>query len=162
MSATKIGKNTINILKLLYFTINLHFVTSNLIFTDRKLNLSFTSSIYVAFVALECKNDSTDQNIPRLFLLYLKRNEPQTFTSVSCKHSFLQCVRYSYSLLRWIFFYVITGRHYFSWKINVNLRFFLSAMLLLSLNQCFERSPYFMRYFHNNNMMVIPKFQNKT
>ena len=53
MSATKIGRNTTNTLKLLSFTINLHFVTSNQIFTDRKLNLSFTSSIYVSFLPLE-------------------------------------------------------------------------------------------------------------
>ena len=53
LSATKIGRNTTNVLKLLYFTINLHFVTSNQIFTDRKLNLPFTSSIYVGFWLLE-------------------------------------------------------------------------------------------------------------
>ena len=38
-----------------------------------------------------------------------------------------------------LLFYVITGRHYHSWKFNVTLRLFLSAMVLLSLKQVFEK-----------------------
>ena len=41
------------------------------------------------------------------------------------------------------------------------LVYFLTAMLLLSLNCLKERSPYFMRYFHNNSTMLILMFQRK-
>ena len=53
MSATKTGGNADNILKLLFFIINLHFVTSNQLSTDRKLNLPLTSSVYFVFFPLE-------------------------------------------------------------------------------------------------------------
>ena len=53
MSATKMGENPTNILKLLFFAINLHFVTLNQISTYRKLNLPITSSIYFVFLPLE-------------------------------------------------------------------------------------------------------------
>ena len=80
MFATKIGKNTTNILKLLFFIINLHSVTSNQISIYRKLNLSLTSSIYFILLPLEIKKKTqTDQSIPCVFLLCLKRNDPQTF-----------------------------------------------------------------------------------
>ena len=39
---------------------------------------------------------------------------------------------------------------------------FLSAMLLLSLKPVFwKKSVFYMRYLHNDNMILIPKFQNK-
>ena len=53
MSATKIAQNTTNILKLLFFIINLHFVTSHQLSTYRKLNLPLTSSVYIVFFPLE-------------------------------------------------------------------------------------------------------------
>ena len=46
MFPTKIGENTTNILKLLFFIKNLLFVTSNQLSTYRKLNLHLTSSVY--------------------------------------------------------------------------------------------------------------------
>ena len=39
--------------KLLFFTLNLHFVTLNQIATYRKPNLPLTSSIYLVFLPLE-------------------------------------------------------------------------------------------------------------
>ena len=45
------------------------------------------------------KKAQTDQSMPRVFLLCLKRNDPRTFKSGSCKQSFLQCVCYWYNLL---------------------------------------------------------------
>ena len=101
VSTTKIGENTTNISKLLFFTLNLHFVTSNQISTYRKLNLPLTSSIYFIFLPLEMQNKTqTDQSMPRFFLLCLKRSDPQTFKSGSCKKSFLQCVYDWCNLLR--------------------------------------------------------------
>ena len=49
----KKDENTANILKLLFFIINLRFVTSNQLSADRKLNLPLTSSVYVFFFPLE-------------------------------------------------------------------------------------------------------------
>ena len=124
MSGTKICKKRNQYFKLQFFTINLHFVISNQKSTYRKLNLPLTSSIYfVSLTSRNAKKTRTDQSIPRVFLLCLKRNDPQTFKSGSCKNPFLQCVCYWYNLLRWMFlFYVITGRHYFSWKITLRCR----------------------------------------
>ena len=86
VSATKIGESTTDILKLLFFTINLHFVKSKLS-TYRKLNLPLTSRIYFVFLPLEMqKRTRTDQNIPLVFLLCLKRKDSQTFKSGSCKN----------------------------------------------------------------------------
>ena len=102
VSATKIGENTTNILKLLFFTTNLHFVTSNQITTYRKLDLPLTSSIYFVFLplAMQKKKIQTDQSVAHVFLLSLKRNDPQTFKSGSCKNLFLHCVCYWNNLLR--------------------------------------------------------------
>ena len=146
MSATKIGENITNILKLLFFTINLHFVTSNQISTYRKLNLPLTSSIYFVFLPLEMqKKTQTNQSIPRVFLLCLKRNDLQTFKLLLATN-----------LLRWMFFILCDN-----WKTSLFTKVcryfenFLSAMLLLSLKTVFERSPYFfMRYLHNKNTKV--------
>ena len=52
LSSTKIGENTTNIFKLLFFTVNLLFVTSVQISTYRKLNLSLTSSTHFVFLPL--------------------------------------------------------------------------------------------------------------
>ena len=49
----KIGANATNILKLLFFIINLHFVTSHQLSTSRKLNLPLTSSVYFVFFPQE-------------------------------------------------------------------------------------------------------------
>ena len=38
------------------------------------------------------KKTQTDQSIPQVFLLCLKKIEPQTFKNSSCKNPFLQCV----------------------------------------------------------------------
>ena len=145
MSATKIGKNTTNILKLMFSVINLHSVTSNQISTYRDLNLPLTSSIYFVFLPLEMqKKTRTDQSIPRVFLLCLKRNDPQTFKSGSCKNPFLQCVCYCYNLLRWMFFILCDN-----WKTLLFMKvcryseIFLSAMLLLSLKPVFWKKSVF-------------------
>ena len=53
MSATKMGENTNNISKLLFFAINIHFVTSNQVSRYRKQHLPFSSSIYFVFLPLK-------------------------------------------------------------------------------------------------------------
>ena len=137
MSATKIGENTTNILKLPIFIINLHFVASNQIFTYRKLNLSLTSSIYFVFLPLEMQktliNEQwTDKSIPHVFLLCIKRSDQQTFKCSSYKNLFLQCVCYCYNLLRLIFFILRDKcKTLLFMKVCRYSEIFLSAMLLL-------------------------------
>ena len=80
------GESTTNILKLLFFTKNLHFVKSNQISTYRKLNLPLTSSIY--FVFLPVKMTGTGQSVPVVFLLCLKRNNAQIIKSDTWKKPF--------------------------------------------------------------------------
>ena len=128
-------------------TINLHFVKWNQISTYGKLNLPLASSIY--FVFLSVKMTGANQSIPLIFLLCLKRNNTRTFKSGTCKNIFLRCVRYWYNLLRWILFILCVN-----WK----GLFFVKVYRFL-WRHWFERSPYFMCYLHNNNMMLIPEFQ---
>ena len=89
--------------KLIFFTINLHFVTSNQIPTYRKTNLPLTSSICLVFLPLEMQGRLKPKYTTRFFTL--KRNDPQTFKSGSRENPFIQCVQLT--------FYAITGRHYF-------------------------------------------------
>ena len=126
VSATKIGRNTNNILKLLYFTINLHFVTWNQTFTDRKLNLPFTSSIHVSFLPLEMQKWLEQTKIYHTFSYVVWQETTHKPLQVPAAKTFFSSV---YVIRTTCFdecflFYVITGRNYFSWKININLNFF--------------------------------------
>ena len=126
----------------------MHFVKSNLRFTYRKLNFLLTSSNYFFFLPLEIQKQTwTDQSIPLIFLLCLKRNGQQTFKSSSCKSIFLQCVHYWYNLLRRMFFIVFDN-----WKTLLFMKVcrysetFESSCCCFLWSQCFERSPYFMTH----------------
>ena len=77
VSATKINENTTNTLKLLFFIINLHSVTSNRISTYRKLNLPLTSSIYFVFLPLEIqKKDSNRPKYTTRLLILSEKKRP--------------------------------------------------------------------------------------
>ena len=67
VSTTKVGEIPTNILKLLLFTISLHFVKSKQISPYRKLNLLLTSSIDFVFLPREMKKTRADQGIPLAF-----------------------------------------------------------------------------------------------
>ena len=60
---------------MLFFKINLHFVTLNLISTDRKLNFPLINSSFLVFLRIQIETDEkrteTDKSI--LLLLSLKR-----------------------------------------------------------------------------------------
>ena len=71
--------------KLLFFTINLHFVISNKTFAYRKLSLPLTSSTSLDFLPLKMqKRLKQTQSLRHVSLLCLKRNNPQTFKCGSC------------------------------------------------------------------------------
>ena len=61
------------------------------------------------------KKTRTDQSIPHVFLLCLKRNDPQAFKSGSCKNPFSSVhVIGTTCFDKCFLFYVVTGRHCFS------------------------------------------------
>ena len=156
MSTAEIGQNTTNILKLLFFTMNLHLVTTNQLSTYRKLNFPLKSNIFCLLTSINAKNIQTDQSIPRFLLLCLKSNDPQTFKSGICKNPFLYCVCYWYNLLRWIFlFYVITFQE------NLSL---LWGYFKRHVAACFEASvlkEVRILCVISPQVMLIPKFQNE-
>ena len=144
MSATKTGKKPNNILKLLFFVINLHcHIKPNIYY--RNLNFPLTNGTYFVFLPLQMQKETkTDQSLPRAFLLCLKRNDPQTFKSGSGKNPSLQRVCYCYNLLRWVFFIL-----WDNWKTLLLMKvcryfeIFLSTMLLLSLKPVFWKKSAF-------------------
>ena len=152
MSTTKIGENTTNISKLVF---------SQYIYTSSHQTKYLHIENWICLPQAEffCLTSRNAKKILKQTKVVLTRNDPQTFKSGICKKSSPVCVIGTTCFGKCFPFYVITKRHYFSWKFIVTLKL-LSAILLL-LNQCFERSTYFMRFLHDNNMMLIPEFQNK-
>ena len=115
-SATKIGENTTNISKLLFFTINLHFVTSNQISIYRKLNLPLTNSIYFVFLPLEMQKRLKQTKVCHAFSYFIWKETTHKPLKVAAAKSLFSSV---YIIGTTCFdecfsFYVITRRHYFS------------------------------------------------
>ena len=124
MSATKIDENTTNISKLLFFTINLHFVTSNQISTFRKLNLLLSSSIYFVFLPLEMQKRLKQTKVWHALSYFVWKETTHKPLKVAATNSLFSSV---YVIGATCFdecfsFYVITKRHYFSWKFIATLR----------------------------------------
>ena len=139
MFVTKIGENTTNILKLLLFTINLHFVTSNQISAYRKLNFPLTSSICFVFLPLEMQKRLKQTKVYHPFSYFVWKETTYTTLKVAAAKTLFSSV-YAIGttcLYECFLVYVATGRHYFSWKFIGTLRFFLCAMLLLFLKPMF-------------------------
>ena len=131
VSATKINENTTNMLKWLFFAINLHFVISSQIFTYGKLNLPLTSSICFVCLPLEMQKR-------------LKQTEEYDAIYKPLK------VAAAKTLFSSVYFIGTTC--------DVTLRFFLTAMLLLSLKPVFWKK---LCVISTIAIWLIPKFQNK-
>ena len=146
MSATKIGENTINILKLLFFKINLHFGRSDYRSTCGKLNLLRINNICLVFSSWEMQRRLMQTKAYyKLCLFSLKRSVSLTFKSSSCKKAFPKCVYHWYNLLRWMLLIPCDNcKHCFLHKFIVNNRGLVQPPWCCVLsNKCFERSPYF-------------------
>ena len=104
VSATKIGRNTTNILncyfqnKFTLWHIRLNIYIWKTKFTSNKQ--CFPGHLF----SRNAKKTHTDQSIVQAFLLCLKINVSWTFKSSSCKKLFPKLVYHWYNLLRWIFF----------------------------------------------------------
>ena len=121
--------------KLLFFTINLHFITSNQISIYRKLNLPLTNSIYLAFLPLEMQRRLKLTKVYYMFFTFSEKKRP---SCDSYKDFSLQCVCYWNNLLQWMIFIP-----YDSWKTLLFMKIyrfsevFLSTMLMPSLRSVF-------------------------
>ena len=115
MFTTKISENTISICKLLFFKINLHFVTSNQIFTYRKLNLPLLNKIYLSLLySRNAKKASNYQSLLQTFDKPLKETADKPLKIVAAKSFFSSPYVVSTTCFDECFsFYVVTGRHYF-------------------------------------------------
>ena len=145
MSATEIVENTANILNLLFFTINLHFVTSNQIPIYRKPNLPLTSSIYLVFLPLEMQGRLKQTKVYCSCFYFVWKERTHKAFSGSSKNPFLQFVCYWYNFLRWWFFVL-----WYNWEVLLLVIIYhyseivLSAILLLSLKPVFwKKSIYY-------------------
>ena len=144
MSTTKIGENTTNISKLLFFTINLSFVTSNQISTDRKLNLPLTSSIYFVFLHLEMQKRLKQTKLCHGFSDFTWKGTTRKPLKVAAAKSIFSSV---YIIGTTCFdecfsFYVVSKMITFCESSSL-LWYFLGAMLLLSLKSVFWKKSVF-------------------
>ena len=127
--------------KLLFFTIKftLCHIRSNIYILKSKL-ASHKQYLLSLLTSTNTKKAQAKQNIPHVFLLCLKRDDPQTLKSDSSKNPFLQCVCYCYSLLQWIFFILCDN-----WKALLFIilcgyfEIIITNILLLSLKPVFWR-----------------------
>ena len=124
MSASKIGKSTTCILKPMFVTINLHFVKSNQISTYRKLNLPPTSSIYFFFLPLEMQKRLEQAKAYCSFSYFVWKETTHKSLKVGPAKTFFSsvCIIGTTCFDERFLFYMITGRHYFSWKFILTLK----------------------------------------
>ena len=112
----------------MFFSINLHFSTSNQISTYRKLNLHRSNKQYLfcLLISLEMQKNTLEQTkMYHTFSYFVWKGTTHKPLKVAAAKTFFSSV---YVIGTTCFderfsFCVITGRHYFSWKINVTLRF---------------------------------------
>ena len=116
VSGTKIVENTINILKLLFFIINLDFNTSQQISTQRKLNQLLTSSIFFVFLTPEMQERLEQTKTYYAFSYFvLKEMKQKPLKRVATKSHFSVCMLLLLLAPMNVFLlYMISGRHCFS------------------------------------------------
>ena len=122
----KIGENTTNILKLLFFIINVHFVTWNQLSTSRKLNFPLTSSVYFVFFRLEMQKRLKQTKAYHAFSHFVWKETTHKLLKVPAARTLFFSV---YVIATTCFdecflFCVIPEIHCFSWKFIVAPRLF--------------------------------------
>ena len=80
--------------KLLFFKVNLRFITSNQILTYRKLNLFIRSSIYLVVLPTEMQRRLKQPKYTTRFFTSSEKKWSTNFKSSSFKKPFLQCICY--------------------------------------------------------------------
>ena len=97
--------------KVLFFTINLDFVTSNQISICKKLNLSLTSKIYLVVLALEMQKRIKQIKVFFYFVWKETNYKPLKLTAAKAFFFSLYAIGTT-SFDKCFLFHVITGRHY--------------------------------------------------
>ena len=106
------------------FTINLHFVKSNQISTYRTLNLPLASSIYFVSLPLETQKRLKQIKVYHTFSYFVWKETTQKPLKVAAAKTLFSSehVIGTTCFDKYFLFYVVTGRHCFSWKFIVTLR----------------------------------------
>ena len=151
--------------ELLFFKENLHFGTSEQIYTYGKLNLFPIKSIYLVFSSQERQRRLIQTKVYyKLFYSVWKQTSHKPLKVAAAKKVFHKCVIIDKTCFdECFFFHVITERHYFLYKFSATQRFGAIAMLLCSLKQMFwKRSAFYVRYLYKKTLMLlILKVQNE-
>ena len=109
----------------------------------------FLQTVFIRSSLLwKVKEDSHKPRYTRSFSRCLKRIDSQNLKSSSSSVYAIGTTCLDNDFLFHVIFIVI-------------LRLFSTVMFSVSVKQMFERSPYFILYFYNNNAMLISEFQNE-
>ena len=103
--------------KLLFFTINLHFVTSNQISVSRKLNLTVRSSICVVVLPLEMQRGLKQTKVHHTFFYAVWKettHKPLKVAAAKTLFSSAYAIGTTCDLLQWIFLFHVNWEHFFS------------------------------------------------
>ena len=132
-----------------------------------KTKFLLINSIYMVFSSLEMQRRLVITKVYyKPFYSVWKRMPHKSLKVAAAKKSFSSVYIIMESLIHVIidttgfeeclFFLVISGRHYFSYKLIVTQRFGTTTVLLRSLKQVFwNKSAFYICYFHNNIKMLL-------
>ena len=136
MSATKMGESTTNILKLMFFPMNLHFVKSNKYLPIENLNLP-------VFLPLEMQKDSNWPKHTTRFLTLSKKKRSTNPSKWQLQNLFSPVCTLLVQLASMNVFYSMWYLEDITFRESLSLFwYFWSAMLLLSLQLVFwKKSP---------------------
>ena len=152
MSATKIGRNTTNILHC-YFSKKFYSSASDEITTCGKLNFLSINRIYLVFSSLEMQRRFMQTKwYYKLFYYVWTETSHKTLKVAAAKYSFLSVYTTDTTCFDDCFlFYVITEKHYLNINVIVTKRFGTIATLLRSLRKMsWKKSAFHIHYLHNN------------
>ena len=130
--------------KLLFFTINLHFVTSNQIPTLRKRNLPLSSSIYLVFLPLEIQGWLKQTKVYHTYFYFVWKETTHKPLKMAVAKTLFSSV-YAIGTLVSMNVFILCD----NWKtlISIIVYFYsdilFTAMLLLSLKPLFWRKSVF-------------------
>ena len=108
--------------KLLFFTTNLHSVTSSQISTYKKINLPLTTTVYLVYLPLDVNNRLKQTKVYLVLFCFawkettqqtLKKNKPLKVAAAKFIFSNVYVIGNN-CFDRCFLFHMITGRHYFS------------------------------------------------
>ena len=143
VSPTKTGENKTNILKLLFFLINLHFVLLNQISPYRKLNLSLTRSVYFVFLSVKMQKRLQQTKVYHTFSYFVWKETTRKPLKVTAAKAAFPSVYGMLQLASINVFYSMWWLEGIAFHESLSLLWDLSAMLLLSFKLVFRKKSVF-------------------